>query len=456
MRDAVLSRRSVITLALAAMSAPLAAAAQQATPESGPFTPPVKLAEQAVELGDRGVIWQANTLQSIGSGAPSWPFHAGFLTALGTPLTLLNAGGTVVSNLKPGTAIAVAEQTYLAPTATEPNTPYMAIELVGQDDSDSPYRRPFKADPGRYTLTLWSLTANAGTDDSIAMLLAGNLVGAPVMIAVLAGGVAVESADGKSSAQIIQGNWDAVDANSTVTVPGAVSAHLLIATIAATSAGGDDDLGQGSRSASTTGSPSSAVETSLPGITLLNYRTTSLDAGELTWQIVTGVADQEPVEARYRRGFIVALNGPIVLTEDDGTFRRIGGGNAITVRNGDRFSAQSLTAAQEPFIAIELLAAGEANDPSSLAFTIQDGHFTFELWRVALQSSNLDALNAFTQDSPFPSLVFVQRGDLDVTLTGAASPVSLASGAYRVIAPGAKFTLTGASAEMLISRLVSL
>lgn len=455
MRDVVLTRRSTLTLALAAMSAPLTAAARQATPESTSASP-IKLAEQTVELTERGVIWQATTLQSIDTGAPAWPFHAGFLAALDMPLTVLDINGAPVSSIEPGGALAVTEQTYLAPTSNTPNTPYLAIELVGQDDSDSPYRRPFKADPGQYTLTLWSLSANAGTDDSIATLLAGNLRGAPVMISVLAGGVAIQSADSKRSAQIIQGNWGAVDANSTIMVPGAVSAQLLIATITSAGAGGDNDLGSGSASASTTGKPSSIVETSLSGITLLNYRTTSLKAGELTWQVVSGVADRNPIETRYQRGFIVALNGPIALTEEDGTFRRIGGGNAITVRNGDRFSAESLTAEQEPFIAIELLAAGDASDPSALTFTIPNGQFTFELWRIALQNENLDALHAFMQDSPFPSLFFIQRGELDVMLAGESAPASLAAGISRVIAPSAEFSLTGSSASVLIGRLISL
>lgn len=447
MRDVILSRRSAIALGLLVASAPQTGVARQAAPAS-------KLAEQTVELSERGVIWQSSVLQSIGPGTPPWPFHAGFLAALDAPLTILDANGAVVSNIAAGAALPMTEHTYLAPRSATGTTPYMAIELVGQDDSDSPFRRPFKADPGQYTLTLWSLSVGSGTDDAIGALMAGNLTGAPVLIAVRSGGVAVESADGKLTTQIIQGNWDAVDADSIVTVPGAVSAQLLIATISATDRGGDDDLGRGSASASTTGNPSSIVQTSLPAITLLNYRTTSLDAGELTWQIVSGVAEQEPEENRYRRGFIVSLNGPIALTEEDGTFRRVMSGNAVTVRNGDRFSAQSLTITQEPFIAVELLAADEANDPSALTFSTPDGHFTFELWQAALQADNLGALEVFTGGSPFPLLFFVQRGALQVSLAGGSPSTSLEAGSSRVIAPGATFSVTGASTSVLIARLI--
>lgn len=453
MREMVLSRRSALSLALLAAGAPIAARARQATPGSAIVE---KLAEQTVELSDRGVIWQVNTLQSIVAGDPSWPFHAGFLVALEAPLTVLDADGAPVANVEPDAALAVAEKTYLAPTSPTDGSQYLAIELVGQDDSDSPYRRPFKADPGEYMLTLWSLAVDAGTDDEIAAIVSGNLPGAPVMIAVRSGGVAIASSDGSLTTQILQGSWDAVDTDRVITVPGGVSPQLLIATISATGGGGDDDLGRGNASASTTSSSSSIVETSLPGITLLNYRTASLDAGELTWQIVTGLADQEPVETRYHRGFITALTGPIALIEEDGTFRRVGGGKAITVRNGDRFSALSLSGEQEPFLAIELLAADEASDPTSLSFSIADDQFTFELWRVALQNDTIDALGVFMQDSPFPALVFVQRGEIRITSTGASSPDALAAGAARVVAPGATFELTGTSASILIGRLLPL
>lgn len=453
MRDVSISRRSAIALALAAMAIPAASSAGRA-PLSAPPATATKLAEQTVELSDRGMIWQATTLQSLGTGTPAWPFHAGFLAALEDPLTVLDANGASVSTVAPGAAMAVAEKTYLAPTSTA-EASYLAIELVGQDDSDSPFRRPFKADPGQYTLTLWSLPVNAGSDADIASLLAENLSGAPAMLAVRSGGVAIKSADGNTTTQILQGNWDAIDTVSTVTVPGGVSSQLLIATISPASQGGDDDLGAGSASATTTSSPSSIVKTSLPGIVQINYRTATLDTGDLTWQVISGLATQESEEIRYQRGFIMALNGAIALTEEDGTFRRVGGGNAITVRNGDRFSAQSLTTAEEPFISIGLLAAEEAVDPSALSFPIVAGKFTFELWRVALQEANLDALGVFMQGTPFPSLFFMQRGELQVTPVG-GTVQSLAAGSSQIVAPGAEYALTGTSALILIGRLTPL
>jgi hypothetical protein len=276
------------------------------------------------------------------------------------------------------------------------------------------------------------------------------------MLGVNSGGVSVESADGETTTQILQGNWDAIDADSIVTVPGGVAAQILIATIASTSlGGGDDDLGSGSANASTTSSPSSIVETSLPGILQVNYRTASLDAGELTWEVVSGLATQQPEEIRYQRGFIVALNSAIALTEEDGTFRRIRGANAITVRNGDRFSAQSLTTADEPFISIGLLAAEDASDPSAITFPIADGKFTFELWRVSLQEANLSAFDVFMQGSPFPVLIFVERGEVDVTPIGGTAQ-SLASGSSQIVAPAAKYELIGTSASLLIARLTPL
>ncbi|CAN5331052.1 hypothetical protein BH09CHL1_BH09CHL1_24460 [soil metagenome] len=455
MRDVSISRRSAIALGLAAAAMPRAIAANRA-PLAAPPASATKLAEQTVELSDRGVIWQAVTLQSIAIDAPAWPFHAGFLAALDSELTVLDANGSAVGTVDSGTAFPVPEKTYLRPTSTPVGATYLAVEIVGQDDSDSPYRRPFKADPGEYLLTLWSLSVDAGSDGDIAALLAENLSGAPVMLAVVAGGVAIESADGQTTSQILQGNWDAIDADVVVTVPGGVTTQLLIATIAsARQGGGDDDLGSGSASASTTGSPSSIVTTSLPGIFQVNYRTASLDAGDLTWELVSGTATQQPDEIRYQRGFIVAQNSAIALTEEDGTFRRIRGANAITVRNGDRFSAQSLTTADEPFISIGLLAAEDASDPSALTFPIADGKFTFELWRVSLQEANLAAFDVFMQGSPFPVLLFVERGEVDVTPTGETT-LSLASGSSQIVTPGAKYELTGTSASILVARLTPL
>jgi hypothetical protein len=455
MRDVSISRRSAIALGLAAAAMPRAIAANRAPLAAQPASA-TKLAEQTVDLTDRGVIWQAVTLQSIANDAPAWPFHAGFLAALDSEITILDANGSAVETVTPGAAVRVPEKTYLRPSSTPIGATYLAVEIVGQDDSDSPYRRPFKADPGQYLLTLWALSADAGSDGDIASLLAENLAGAPVMLAVLAGGVSIESADGQATTQILQGNWDAIDADSTVTVPGGVTAQLLIATIASTrQGGGDDDLGSGSASASTTSSPSSIVTTSLPGITQVNYRTASLDAGDLTWVVVSGLATQQPEEIRYQRGFIVALNGAIALTEEDGTFRRIRGANAITVRNGDRFSAQSLTTADEPFISIGLLAAEDAADPSAITFPIADGKFTFELWRVALQEANLEAFDVFMQGSPFPVLLFVERGELQVTPDGEAAQ-TLETGGSQIVAPAANYELTGTSASILVARLTPL
>ncbi|MGH2548583.1 MAG: hypothetical protein ACRDHN_04305 [Thermomicrobiales bacterium] len=455
MRDVSISRRSAIALGLAAAAMPRAITASRA-PLVAPPASATKLAEQTVELSDRGVIWQANTFESLAEATPAWPFHAGFLVALETPLTVLDASGANVSSLTPGAAFAVPEQTYLAPASTASGSPYMAIEIVGQDDSDSPYRRPFKADPGQFLLTLWSLEADAGTDGDIASLLAENLPGAPVMVAVRRGGVAISSAKNQITTQILQGSWDAIDTDSVVTVPGGVTAQLLIATIASASqGGGDDDLGGGSASASTTSSPSSIVTTSLPGIVQVNYRTASLDAGDLSWEVVSGLATQQPEEIRYQRGFILALNGAIALTEEDGTFRRLSGANAITVRNGDRFSAQSLTTSDEPFISIGLLAAEDAADPGATTFLIADGKFTFELWRVALLAGTLSAFESFMLGSPFPVLIFMERGELRVTPAGEPA-LSLASGSSRIVAPAAKYELTGTSASILIARLTTL
>jgi hypothetical protein len=456
MRDPVLTRRSALALALAAASAPRFASARQATPAAALPLEVRKLAEQPVVLSERGVIWQATMLPVLTADAPAWPFHQGFLVALDTPLTVRDADGAVVSTLPAGAALAMSEQTRLAPASTDANVTYMAIELVGQDDSDSAFRRPFKASPGQYTLALWTLTVDAGTDKTIGGLLAENLPGAPVLMAVRSGGVSVAAAGDSPPMQLLQGSWDAIDAESAVSVPGAVTAELLIATIAAHRGGRDDDLGAGDASASTTGSASSIVETPLPGIDLLNYRTTSLDAGELTWQLVSGVTNAEPVEARYERGFIVALGGPIALTEDDGTFRRIGAGHAITVRNGDRFSAQSLTTQDEPFVAIELLAAAAAGNPDVETFAIPDGHYTFELWRAAIQSVNAGSLSTFMEDLAYPALLFVQRGSLQVTAAGETGAVALGAGSVQVIAPGASYTLGEASALVLIARLLPL
>jgi hypothetical protein len=440
-------------LALAAAGTPLVASAQQATPEAPSTTAPSRLAEQPVVLSDRGVIWQATPLPVLSAGAPAWPFHTGFILALDAPLDVRASSGAVVSELPPGSAMPVAELARVVPTSIVANADYLAIELVGQDDSDSAFRRPFKADPGQYTLTLWSLTADAGSDAAIAALLAENLPGAPVLLAVRAGGVAIAPADGGSAAQLLQGSWDAIDADSTVTVPAAVTAELLVATIAARRGGGDDDLGAGGASATTTSNSSSIVDAPVPGITLLNYRTATLDAADLTWQVVTGETSPEPVETRYQRGFIVALNGPIALTEDDGSFRRVNFGNAVTVRNGDRFSAESLTTQDEPFIAVELLAASDASDPNAPAFAIPDGHYTFELWQATLEQENGDRLAEFMAATELPSLFLVQRGTVQVTPAGETDAQALGAGSAQVIAAGARFTLGDASTLILIARL---
>jgi hypothetical protein len=443
MYDLRFSRRSLLALPLAAML-PMGASARFAPPASAR-----KLAEQPVTLSERRMIWQATSYAGFGESNPPWPFHSGFIAAFDSVLSLRGESGDTVVSLQPNSAFAVSEETRFAPVADTDAATFLAVELVQQDDSDNAYRRPFKATPDDYLLTLWSLTATAASDDDIAALLAENLPGAPVMVYVRAGGISVAGGDAEST--ILQGNWDALDADSVVSVPGGVTAELLIATITGSErAGGDNDLGSGAPAAETTSATSTFPLKQVPSVDLVNYRTASFDAAELTWQMQTGLADPEPgEELRYQRGFITALNGPIALFEDNDTFRRIGGGNAITVRRGDRFAAQSLSGAQELFLAIELPAAEDARDASAPTFPIEKGQFTFELWRTALDSGEQPDLEQFLAQSPYPSLLIVQRGTLRV------GSDSIAAGLARIVAPDSAVTATGA-VPLLIARLMPL
>ncbi len=159
---------------------------------------------------------------------------------------------------------------------------------------------------------------------------------------------------------------------------------------------------------------------------------------ELVWRTVRDRAapDAEASFEQRRAGFVLAMTGPLLLTDEgSGQQVRLGPGEAAMVPAGTNQRRGSLSERATSYLAIELVPAAEANDAgdatvlqSGQPFVLDPGGYDVDLIRGVLTGTT-----ATLPDTGHPNVVLITDGTASVGAPG-ADPATLLAGEAAVFA----------------------
>ncbi len=151
-----------------------------------------------------------------------------------------------------------------------------------------------------------------------------------------------------------------------------------------------------------------------------------LAAGDYVWQSTALEASNEGELVPFRLGFVVGIGTPLNLITAAGSFSRLLPGQAMGVADGDEVNVQTLTGEPAPYVAVELVPAGEAGDATAPAFPLEAGQHELSLQLFRPPTGDAIEIRRLIQ----PILILVQSGEFTLeplvatgTTDGDAAPL---------------------------------
>ncbi len=132
-----------------------------------------------------------------------------------------------------------------------------------------------------------------------------------------------------------------------------------------------------------------------------------LEAGDYVWQSSEQEAFDDGALLPFRLGILVSIADPLNLITEAGDFSRLLPGQAVGVTDREQVNVQTLTGKPGPWVAIELVPAEDADDPTAPEFPLKAGQHEWSLQLFGPTAGDAIEIRQLIQ----PILILVQSAE---------------------------------------------